>query len=172
MKLDYSENGVIKVNKVDYVNAMVNDFPEAIPKSYYPWNKNLFKVDTKSPALCKEKKEIFHTFVAIGLFLCKRARPDIQPVIAFLETRVQGPNEQDWNKLIKMLAYLNNTRNNVLVFLKSTILILSNVISMQHLQYIMKRKAIQEHVCLLAVVLSTLHQQKRKLIQVVQRKQN
>jgi hypothetical protein len=96
MKLDYSENGVIKVNMVDYVNAMVNDFPEAIPKSNYLWNKNLFKLDAKSPALCKEKKEMFHTFVTKGLFLCKRTRPDIQPVIEFLVTRVQGPNEQVW----------------------------------------------------------------------------
>jgi hypothetical protein len=59
MKLDYSENGVIKLNMMDYVNAMVNDFPEAIPKSNYPWNENVFKVDARSPALFKEKKKCF-----------------------------------------------------------------------------------------------------------------
>jgi Reverse transcriptase (RNA-dependent DNA polymerase) len=115
MKLDYSEKGVIKINMVDYVKGMVKDFPEEISKSNYPWNENLFKVDDKSPALCKMKKELFHTFVAKGLFLCKRARPDIQPAIALLATRVQAPNQQDWDKLIKLLAYLNKTMDDVLV---------------------------------------------------------
>jgi hypothetical protein len=114
---------------------------------------------------------MFHTFVVISLFLCKHARPDIQPVIAFLATRVQGPNEQDWSKLIKMLAYLNNTRNDVLV-LKIDNTHSINGMSMQHLQYIMTGKAIQEHECLLVVVLSPLHQQNRKMIHVVQRKPN
>jgi hypothetical protein len=115
MKLDYSEKGVIKVNMVDYVKAMVNDFPEGISKSNYPWNENLFKIDDKSPLLNKEKRELFHTFVAKGLFLCKRARPDIQPAIALLATRVQSPNEQDWSKLLKLLAYLNYTSEEVLI---------------------------------------------------------
>ena len=49
--------------------------------------------------LTGEKAETFHTMVAKGLFLCKRARPDIQPVIAVLSTRVKSPNESDWKKL-------------------------------------------------------------------------
>jgi hypothetical protein len=75
----------------------------------------LFKIDDKSPLLNKEKRELFHTFVAKGLFLCKRARPDIQPAIALLATRVQSPNEQDWSKLLKLIAYLNYTSEEVLI---------------------------------------------------------
>ena len=71
-------------------------------------------VDTKSPKLLKDKPELFHTFVAKGLFVCKRARPDIQPAIAYLTTRVREPDEQDWFKLVKMLNYLNNTQDDVL----------------------------------------------------------
>jgi hypothetical protein len=115
MTLDYSEKGVIKVNMVDYVKAMVNDFPEGISKLNYPWNENLFKINDKSPLLNKEKRELFHTFVAKGLFLCKRARPDIQLAIALLVTCVQSPNEQDWRKLLKLLAYLNHTSEEVLI---------------------------------------------------------
>ena len=36
--------------------------------------------------LSKDKAETFHTFVAKGLFLAKRGRPDILPTIAFLCT--------------------------------------------------------------------------------------
>jgi hypothetical protein len=115
MKLDYSEKGVIKLNMVDYVKAMVNNFPEGIPKSKYPWKENLFKIDDKSPLLNKERHELFHTFVAKGLFLCKRARPDIQPAIALLATRVQSLNKQDWSKLLKVLAHLNHKSEEVLI---------------------------------------------------------
>ena len=48
--------------------------------------------------------------VAKGLFLCKRARPDIQPTIAVLSTRVKSPNESDWRKLVRMMEYLNGTK--------------------------------------------------------------
>ena len=48
--------------------------------------------------------------VAKALFLCKRARPDIQPTIAVLCTRVKEPNEANWAKLVRMLKYLNGTR--------------------------------------------------------------
>jgi len=50
-----------------------------------------------------------------GMFFCKRVRPDIQPAIAFLITRVQEPNANDWNKLIRLLSYLRDTAHEVLV---------------------------------------------------------
>ena len=115
MKLDYTEDGKLKVDMADYVVNMINDFPEKLSLSNYPWNDNLFKVDESSRKLSKENREIFHTFVAKALFLCKRARPDIQPAIAFLTTRVKAPDEQDWFKLNKMMCYLNSTQKDVLV---------------------------------------------------------
>jgi hypothetical protein len=65
------------------------------------------KLDTK-------RSEIFHTFVAKGLFLCKRARPDIQQAISVLCTRVKNPNQSDWEKLMKVMKYLNGTRSEFL----------------------------------------------------------
>ena len=114
MNLDYQITGVVKINMVNYVKTMIEEFPEKVGNSTCPWNANLFKVDQKSPKLSKEKAEIFHTFVAKGLFLCKRARSDIQPAIAFLSTRVKGPNQGDWFKLSKMMAFLNHTKEDVL----------------------------------------------------------
>lgn len=54
--------------------------------------------------------EEFHTTVAKGLFLCKRARPDLQPTIPFLCTRVQEPDRDDWKKLLRMMKYLELTQ--------------------------------------------------------------
>jgi hypothetical protein len=81
--LDYTEQGKSKANMTEYVKTMESFFPEVVESSNYPWNENLFEIDSKSPNLPKEKHELFHTFVAKVLFLCKRACPDIQPAIAF-----------------------------------------------------------------------------------------
>ena len=43
------------------------------------------------------------------LFLCNRARPDIEPLISFLTTRVKEPDEGDWGKLKYGLMYLKGT---------------------------------------------------------------
>ena len=74
-----------------------------------PANKNLFNVDN-SEKLDKTRAQQFHTTVAKELFISKRARPDIQPTIAILATRVQKPNKQDWEKLVQLMKYLNGTR--------------------------------------------------------------
>jgi hypothetical protein len=52
--------------------------------------------------------------VAQGLFLCKRARPDISPAIAFLTMRVKNPDEEDWEKLVRMMKFLKYLRKDVL----------------------------------------------------------
>jgi hypothetical protein len=54
-----------------------------------------------------KRSEIFHTFVAKGLFLCKVARPNIQQAILVLCTRVKDPNQVDWKKLMRVMKYLN-----------------------------------------------------------------
>jgi hypothetical protein len=61
--------------------------------------------------LHQECADMYHTMVAKALFLCKPARPDIQQTIAVLCTRVKEPNEADWNKLVRMMKYLNGTRD-------------------------------------------------------------
>ena len=43
------------------------------------------------------------------LFLCKRARPDIEPLVSFPTTRVKKPDEDEWGKLKHGLKYLKGT---------------------------------------------------------------
>jgi hypothetical protein len=49
--------------------------------------------------------------VAKLLFLCKRARPDLQTTVAFLTTRVKAPDHDDWNKLRRCMRYLRATKD-------------------------------------------------------------
>ena len=48
------------------------------------------------------------------MFLAKRGGPDILTGVSVLSTRVQNPNDEDWNKLKRLLSYLKNTINIVL----------------------------------------------------------
>ena len=43
--------------------------------------------------------------------MSKRSRPDIEPVVAFLCTRVSRSDEEDWKKLIRLLSFLKRTEN-------------------------------------------------------------
>ena len=113
MTLDYSVPGQVSIDMVDYVKSMIEAFPDKLdgPKVASPWNENLFKVNDKSPEVDKATAEVFHRTAVQGLFACKRARPDIAPAIAYLTTRVRKPNQDDCNKLVRMMTWLKQTQN-------------------------------------------------------------
>ena len=97
MTLDYTESGAIHIDMTKYVKEMINYFPIKLQQNHVastPSNDKLFQ-NSNGKLLDLNRKEIFHTMAAKGLFLCKRARPDIQGTIAYLCTRVQSPNEGD-----------------------------------------------------------------------------
>ena len=57
----------------------------------------------------------FHHAIAQLLFLSAHVRRDIQPAVAFLTTRVKAPDEDDWGKVKRVLAYLKGTLHMPLV---------------------------------------------------------
>jgi hypothetical protein len=93
---------------------MIEDFLEDLNgKTKCPWSENLFKVNETSPKLPEDKAKTFHTFVMKGMFLCKRARQDLLPGIVYLATRVKEPNKNDWEKLLRLMNYLQATKSDV-----------------------------------------------------------
>jgi hypothetical protein len=99
----------------DYTTSIINDIPidSGNTTAPTPAATNLFHV-CDSATLDKHRADISHTFVAKGLFACKRARPDIHTTIAFLCTRVQDPTEDDWDKLLRLFHYLYGSTDEVL----------------------------------------------------------
>jgi hypothetical protein len=124
MTLKYTEDGSFIVDMTSYVQSMIDSFPEedlsSEKKVNSPWTDNLFKISPESIDLSKAMAEQFHTTTAQGLFLCKRGRPDISPVISFLTTRVKQPNQEDWKKLVRLMQYLKSTKNEVLTLSTTT----------------------------------------------------
>ena len=72
---------------------------------------DLFLLGDKEDALSAKDSKMFHTFVARLLYLCKRARPDIQLAVLFLCTRVKGPTQSDKRKLERVIGFLKCTIN-------------------------------------------------------------
>ena len=114
MDLDYSKPGVLGISMKKYIEGMITKFlyKEELNarKALSPAADYLFMIDKDAKQLDQKKKECFYTWVAKGLFLCKRARPDLQTAVAFLTTRVRSPDEDDWKKLKRMVQYLRATK--------------------------------------------------------------
>ena len=114
MDLDYSEDGVLKVSMIKYLDKVLEEFTEDIQStSATPATDHLFQIreETEAKYLPEEQAVVFHHTVAHLLFMSARARRDTQTAVAFLTTRVKKPDEDDWGKLKRLLSYLKGIRN-------------------------------------------------------------
>ena len=105
MIFDLYDKGKFKVDMIDYMAAMVNDFSTKLkPYDTAPNSapEYLFAEGTTDDLDTQQATE-YHTLVVKGLFACKRACPDIGPTISALCNRVKKPNENDWHKLHRLL---------------------------------------------------------------------
>jgi hypothetical protein len=115
MTLDYTEKGKVKIKMVDYVAKLLAELPPDMDgEAPTPAGNHLFVVNDNQTKVSEQKAQFFHTFVAKTLFLCKRARPDLQTTVAFLCTRVKCCDEDDYKKLQRMLQFIRATKDDYL----------------------------------------------------------
>jgi hypothetical protein len=111
MTIDYSTEGKVMIRMEDYVENMLEETPEDMDGvAATPAGEHLFQVDHEAAQLDNAGSDLFHSITAKLLFLCKRARPDIQTPIAFLCTRVKGPDVDDYKKLQRVVRYLRGSK--------------------------------------------------------------
>jgi hypothetical protein len=108
MQLDYTKDRKVKIGMIKYVENMLKEFPIKFKSTDKATLPRLFNRG-QGKKLEIEWAEAYHTMVAKGLFLGKHTRPEIQPTIAVMCTRVKDPNEADWSKLVRMMKHLNST---------------------------------------------------------------
>jgi histone deacetylase 1/2 len=109
MNWNFSTPGEVKVTMEGYINELLEQ-TKTTEISKTPAANNLFDVRDATKLDDKHKTE-FHSLMAKALYLAKRARPDVLLPVSFLSTRVQAPDTDDWNKLQRVLKYLNGTRD-------------------------------------------------------------
>jgi hypothetical protein len=115
MTLDYSMPGTVKVIMTDYIEKMLRETDDIFPgTSNTPAANHLFTVNDTATKIDTADADFFHYLTAKLLFLCKRARPDIQTAVAFLSTRVQAPDQDDLKKLGRVIKYLRGSKELIL----------------------------------------------------------
>ena len=115
MVLDYSKKGAVMVDMTTYTKETWEIFPEEMTtKINSPSSEHLFDVRDNIGKLEEKQRQTFHTIVSRSLFLGKHARPDIQPTVAFLCTRVLDADDDDWKKLKQLMTFLKHTEKDVL----------------------------------------------------------
>jgi hypothetical protein len=112
MTIDHSEDGKVKCMMSDYVEGILDEAPDDMNGfAVTPAASNLFTVRENADKLDDAQSETYHRFTAKLLYLCKQARPDLQPTVAFLTTRVAQPDTDDWKKLTRAIRYLRDSKD-------------------------------------------------------------
>ena len=100
MDLDFTrEPGTMTISMIKHLHKVREEVPDVLHgTNACPAGKHLFDVrpDDVKELLPEEMASKCHRAVAQLLFLCVRARLDIQVCVLFLTTRVQAPDKDDW----------------------------------------------------------------------------
>ena len=116
MKIKITKDKTIEMSMKDQIEEAFEMFGEKLEGSVSsPATKKLNTVDPKATQLNNKKSDIFHSVVAKLLFIVKRARPDCETAISFLTRRVSKSDEDDWEKLRRVLLWCKNTINDIRV---------------------------------------------------------
>jgi hypothetical protein len=116
MDITFNNDGNVTLLMKEYLKEAIADSGMDTSRvAATPAKRDLFAMDDKSKHLEKKKGELFHSIVAKLLYVSKRARTDLQLAVAFLCTRVSCSTEQDWDKLVRLLQYLNGTLDLALI---------------------------------------------------------
>ena len=70
---------------------------------------DLFSFNKSDPFIPLRKQKVFRTVVAKLIFISKRTRMDIQPTLSYLCTKQEKATSDDWQKLRRLMQYLNDT---------------------------------------------------------------
>ena len=79
-----------------------------------PGVEYLFMVNPNETTMDAEKADVFHYTIDKASFILNRARTNIQLKVPFLFSTVKGPDKDDWKKLIRMIKYLQEKRDDKL----------------------------------------------------------
>jgi len=89
-------------------------YGENLDRDYpHPAAKWLFTVKLDTEGLDEANTDIFRKFIAKLIWVMKRGRPDAEPTVAFLSTRVKAPDKDDWHKFKRLMCWVKKTKADV-----------------------------------------------------------
>jgi len=112
MKITFRDDGYVEIDMSDYCGEAIDDFGEvSTTEVSSPATRKLYDVDEDAKPLDRKRMEVFHSVVAKCLYISHRGRPDIMLPVAFLCTRVSRSTKEDWDKLKRVLQFVQSTIN-------------------------------------------------------------
>ena len=115
MNIEFTKNRTVTISMKDYIKECKEAYEELGGKisgrGNTPATDTLFVIDNTLKQLNESRSEVFHPIVLKLLYVSKQAQIDIDLAISFLCTRVSKSTEQDWDKLRRVLVYLQNTKD-------------------------------------------------------------
>ena len=104
MDIHPNDNKTVSLSMKTRFKDAIEAYGDAVStKIATPADRNLYAVNDESEELKEEKSAIFHSVMAKLLQLSKRARPDIEPTVAFFCTRVSKCTVEALKKLGRVL---------------------------------------------------------------------
>ena len=112
MTIDYSEEGKVRFTMPNYIETLLEECPADMDgTAVSPAANYLFDINENAEKLDSDQSDEYHHLTAKLLYLCKRVRPEMQPTVAFLCTRVKQPDVDDWKKLGRCIKYLRESKD-------------------------------------------------------------
>ena len=109
MDLTFNNDGTVKIEMKKQLEDTIKMVDERLlsNKVSSPASKKLFEVSEDATLLNEKESELFHTIVAKLIYICKRSRPDLETVVAFLCTRVSKSDQEDLQKIAPVIIFSN-----------------------------------------------------------------
>ena len=107
MTLDYTSHNKVKISMYEYLDKMLSELPtEMSSTAMTPAANHLFNINPDAKKLPETTAQQFHHLVAKLLYLSRCTRKDIQTAVAFICTRIQSPDKDNYKKLTRVMQYL------------------------------------------------------------------
>jgi hypothetical protein len=121
MEIFFREDGKVALGTVRFLNNMIKEFEEEtgieLTRVYTtpaaPWLFKIKKNSKTSVPLCEKFTGFFRKYVMTTLWASKRSRPDLEPTMGFLTTRMKEPTKDDWHKLVRLMSFTKTTAGDV-----------------------------------------------------------
>lgn len=109
MVMDFSQPNVVHITIEKMIRDILSDWSINKGSRSSPAKSQLFDIDEQSPQLNEEMSRRLHRGIAQLLYLSTHVRPDILCAVIFLTSRIQKLSEEDLEKFLDILYYLNGS---------------------------------------------------------------
>ena len=104
---DYKKK-IIKIDNSLYIKQL-SDTYGIKDDNTMPYGQNFMSSDPQDIAMSDIRK--YKSLVMSLFYVAKRTRPDILFAVSYLATRSSEPTQNDYDKALRILSYLNTTRD-------------------------------------------------------------